>query len=251
MSRLCVLKRFGFSVLMAAGLLVASSSPALAQASVSAGVDFTQNYIFRGIPQIGGPMSTQPWIEVAADVSDMASIAIGSWNSLNEAGEGPGAFYESDFYASVSLAFENVGVDVGYTAYMSPSDWFSTTHEIGLGFSLDNPAAPYAAFAFEIDGGADFGDGKGTYLELGVEPSYDAGAASLSIPVAVGLSLSNYYETAPGEDNTYGFFSAGVTVAAPLSDSVEFWGGLSVVHMGELGGDEAQGVVIVGLSVSN
>ena len=236
MSRLCVLKRFGFSVLMAAGLLVASSSPALAQASVSAGVDFTHNYIFRGLPQVKDTLISQPWIEVGADVNDMASIAIGSWNSLNEAGDGPGAFYESDFYASVSLAFENVGVDLGYTAYMSPSDWFATTHEIGLGFSFDSPVAPYAAFAFEVDGGADLGDGKGTYLELGIEPGYEAGMASVSVPVALGLSLSNYYETAPGVDNTYGFFSAGVTVAAPLGDYVEFWGGVSVVHMGEFGG---------------
>ena len=249
MSSIRSITRLGFAVLVAAGLLVGSSSPVFAQATVSAGVDFYSNYIFRGIPQVGGFVSTQPWIEVGADISDSASVAVGSWNSVFDAPDDtPGAFYESDFYASISYAMGMVGVDVGYTAYMSPSDWFSTTHEIGVGVSLDNEFAPYVALAFEVDGGADFGDGKGTYLELGVEPSYDADPVSLSFPVALGLSLSNYYETSPGVDNAYGFFSAGIALAAPVTENLEFWSGLSIVHMGELGGDMTVGVLAFGLS---
>jgi len=249
MSRLCVLKRFGFSVLAAAGLLVASSSPALAQASVSGGVDFTNNYIFRGIPQTKNFVSSQPWVEVGADVSDTVSVAIGSWNSVFDAPDGtPGSFYESDFYVSASMAAGPVGVDVGYTVYMSPSDWWDpAVQEIGLGFSFDSPIAPYASFAFEVDGGADLGDGKGSYLELGIEPSY----GPVSFPVALGLSLNNYYETAPGEDNAYGFFSAGITASAPVNDYLELWGGASVVNMGKVGGETTQGVVSFGLSLSN
>lgn len=249
MSRLCVLKRFGFSVLAAAGLLVATSSPALAQASVSAGVDFTNNYIFRGIPQTKNFVSSQPWIEVGADVSDSVSVVIGSWNSLFDAPDGtPGAFYESDFYAGVSFATGNVGVDLSYIAYMSPSDWWDpAVQEIDLGFSFDHPVAPYATLAFEVDGGADAGDDKGTYLELGIEPSY----GPVSFPVALGLGLNNYYETSATEDNNYGFFSAGMTATAPVNDYLELWGGVSIVHLGQLGGDTTQGVVTFGLSVSN
>ncbi len=248
MSRL--LKRFGFSVLAAAGLLVASASPALAQASVSGGIDFTNNYIFRGIPQTNNFISFQPWMEVGTDLGDSgASIAIGSWNSAFDAPDStPGAFYESDFYVSASMAAGPVGVDVGYTVYMSPSDWWApAVQEIGLGFSFDSLVAPYAAFAFEVEGGADLGDGKGTYLELGLEPAY----GPVSFPVALGMSLNNYFESAPGEDNAYGFFSVGMTAAQPISDTLEVWGGVSVVNLGEVGGDTTQGVVSFGLSLSN
>jgi uncharacterized protein (TIGR02001 family) len=248
MSRLRVLKSFGFTVLAATGLLVAASAPASAQVSVSAGSDFTSNYIFRGIPQTKNFVSSQPWVEVGFDATDSASVAIGTWNSLFDAPDGaPGPFYESDFYASLSTAAGPVGVDVGYTVYMSPDDWFATTHEISLGFGFDSPAAPYATLAFEVDGGADLGSNKGTYLELGMEPAY----GPLSFPVALGLSLNNYYETAPDEDHTYGFFSVGMTTAVSVTDNVEVWGGLSLINMGELGGETTQGAVVFGLSVSN
>ena len=249
MSRLCVLKRFGFTVLAAAGLLVASSAPAFAQVSASGGVDFASNYIFRGIPQVGGFVSTQPWVEVGFDATESASIAIGSWNSLFDAPDGaPGAFYESDFYVGLSTAAGPVALDVTYTAYMSPDDyWDPAVQELSLGFGFDSPVAPYATLAFELDGGADFGDNKGTYLELGMEPTY----GPLAFPVTLGMSLNNYYETAPDEDNAYGFFSVGVNTAVSVTDNVEVWGGASIVNMGQVGDEETQGVIMFGISVSN
>jgi uncharacterized protein (TIGR02001 family) len=244
-----VLKRFGFTILAAAGLFVASSVPAAAQVSASAGSDFASNYIFRGIPQTGGGyISTQPWVEVGFDVGESASLAIGSWNSVFDAPDGaPGAFYESDFYVGASTAAGPVGVDITYTAYMSPDDWFATTQELSFGFGFDSPVAPYATLAFELDGGADFGSNKGTYLELGIEPSY----GPLAFPVALGMSLNNYYETAPDDDHAYGFFSVGMNTAVSVTDNVEVWGGASVVNMGEIGGETTQGVIAFGISVSN
>jgi hypothetical protein len=196
----------------------------------------------------GGYVSTQPWVEVGFDASESASIAIGSWNSLFDAPDGsPGAFYESDFYVGLSTTAGSVGVDVTYTAYVSPADWFATTHEVSLGFGFDSPVAPYALLAFEVDGGADFGSNKGSYMELGMEPTY----GPLAFPVALGLSLNNYYETAPDEDNAYGFFSIGMNTAVPVTDNVEVWGGASIVNMGQLGGETTQGVIAFGISVSN
>lgn len=44
----------------------------------------------------------------------------------------------------------------------------------------------------------------------------DDAPLGMSVPVAVGLSLSDYYE-ANGQDNSFGFFSVGLMARIPLS----------------------------------
>jgi hypothetical protein len=39
---------------------------------------------------------------------------------------------------------------------------------------------------------------------------------SLSFPLAVGLSLKDYYEFGTGDDDTFGYFSGGVAASVPL-----------------------------------
>ena len=127
------------------------------------------------------------------------------------------AFYETDFYAGIGGAAGPVGLDVTYTAYMSPRGSWGTVKELALGFSVDNVAAPYATIAFEMSGNA-AGDSGGTYFELGIEPSapLDDAPVSLSFPIAIGMSPSNYYN--PGGVNyAFGFFSAGASIGIPLA----------------------------------
>ena len=220
-----------FTCAAAAGL---AATPATAQdmgnggsVSLSSGVDIVNQYYFRGIVQETGGFIAQPFLDGSISFG-AASITAGTWSSLHSRGDegfagAPGSFYETDFYAGIGGAAGPVGVDLTYTAYMSPRGSWGTTKEIALGFSVDNVAAPYVTMAFEVSGGADGGPNKGNYLEFGIEPAapLDDAPVSLSFPVAVGMSMGNYfeYEMADGMigDSTFGFFSAGASIGIPLN----------------------------------
>ena len=245
--------------------------------SMSAGTDITNQYYFRGIIQETSGFIMQPFLDASISVGN-ASITAGTWNSLHSTHPmdddgmevfnfdgAPQAFYESDFYAGIGFGAGDVGVDLTYTAYMSPRGSWGTTKELALGLSHDNPVAPYATFAFELSGGAEGGPNKGTYLELGIEPSAPIDAAvGLSFPVAIGLSASNYFEymDAGGSlaDGKFGFFSVGASVGIPLNTPEEFgsWElalGVNALMFGEalkaINGEDSsfKPIAIFGLSV--
>lgn len=242
-SRIIVL---GFTCAAAAGL---AAAPAAAQdvgnngaVSLSSGVDVVNQYYFRGIVQETGGFIAQPFLDGSIGLG-AASITAGTWSSLHSRGDegfdgAPGSFYETDFYAGIGGAAGPVGLDVTYTAYMSPRGSWGTVKELALGLSVDNVAAPYATVAFELAGNA-AGDSGGTYVELGIEPSapLDDAPVSLSFPVAVGLSASDYYNPG-GVNHAFGFFSVGASVGVPLNVPAEYgeWSlglGVSALVFGE------------------
>ena len=76
-------------------------------------------------------------------------------------------------------------------------------------------------FVAEVDGASDgVGNGGDTYMEFGIAPSYtliENPNITMTIPVAIGLSLDDYYESPiDGEDDTFGFFQAGLDFSTPL-----------------------------------
>ena len=236
--------------------------------SVGAGIDFVSDYYFRGIVQETGGLVAQPWLEAGITFNDNVSMAAGTWNSLHSVkadGATVPSWYESDFYAGISYAADNgVGVDITYTKYMSPRGSWGSVNEVAFGVGYDTFVSPYVTVAFEMNsgGGADGGSNDGTYLELGIEPGLplDTEAVSVSIPIAVGLSMNDYYE-AGGSDNSFGFFSAGASLGVPLAGvpaeygSWEFAGSISLVMFGDglkaiNGADEgAKVIALVGLSL--
>ena len=158
----------------------------------SAGVDFVSDYYFRGIIQETGGFIAQPFLDASMSLGPV-SITAGTWNSLHSVGDdgfvnegAPRIYYESDFYAGLGIAAgDMVGIDLTYTAYMSPRGSWGTTKEVALGLSFDTFAAPYATFAFEAAGGADGGPNEGSYVEIGFEPAVplEDAPVSLSFPV--------------------------------------------------------------------
>jgi hypothetical protein len=114
------------------------------------------------------------------------------------------------------------------------------------------------------DGQADAGRDKGVYAEIGIAPGYTFLLESryplaVSIPLAVGLSLNDYYEFGTGSDDTFGYFSGGVTLSVPLAFiPPEFgkWGvkgGVTLLYLGDNlkavnDGDELQVIGAVGLA---
>jgi len=237
------------AVFAAAGLF---ASPAAAQnggnISLSSGVDVVSDYYFRGIVQETGGFIAQPTLEGSLSVGN-ASITAGTWSSLHSVGDegfsgAPQSFYETDFYAGIGASAGMVGFDVTYTAYMSPRGSWGTTKELALGLSVDDGyISPYVTVAAELSGGAD-GYNTGNYLEFGIEPAAPLADApvSLSFPVAIGMSLSDYYEyeSAPGviSDSGFGFLSAGAAIGIPLTvpeqyGSWELGIGLTALVLGE------------------
>jgi hypothetical protein len=190
-------------------------------------------YIFRGIVQEADPKLTLwPSGDIGLAVYSgkgslkTASINFGVWNSLQTGSSGLDnevnkLHYEEDFYAALGLGFSKATFTTTYTAYTSPNGLFNTVQEIAFKVAVTHKVAPYVLLAQELgEFGADGGANKGTYLELGVGPSWPlaGGKATIAIPVKLGLSAHNYYESPlDGEDNAFGFFDVGALLTVPLS----------------------------------
>jgi hypothetical protein len=268
-------------------LVAASASPAQAQGSadpnpgavtLTAGFDFANAYFFRGIPQddTGVVMWPSGDLGFALFSGDGAlksvGVNIGTWNSLHtgQAGsDGPSGklWYESDFYAGASLGFgKGTSLGVTYTAYTSPNGLFGTVKEISFRLTVDDSGLlgaaavkPYMVLARELDGQADGGANEGTYLEIGIGPGYAASRASLTVPIKVGLSLSDYYEGVAGDD-TFGFFSVAGVVTVPFTSmptrfgSWNIHGGVEFLMLGERNeavfGDSSHVIGSIGIGLS-
>jgi hypothetical protein len=281
--------RCGLSGIVALAMITLLAPPASAQEptdpnpgniTFTGGIDFLNQYMFRGIRQNSTGLVTWPYGDVGIAVHSgdgglkSATINFGTWNSLHTGDTGSDnatngkMWYESDFYAALNLAFGG-GVSLGttYTAYTSPNTLFTTVKEIGFKLAADDSAymgraalKPYALVAFEFEtdparGQADGGLNAGKYLELGVAPGYAGSKASLAIPVKVGLSLGDYYEL-DGVDNKFGYFSIGGLVTVPLGGTTGFgsWnihGGAEYQKLGDTttffnGGDDQQVIYSLG-----
>ena len=251
--------------------------------TLSGGMDFVSQYMFRGIRQHSTGIAMWPAADlgIAAYSGDgglkSAGINVGTWNSLHTGDtgtEGPSTklWYESDFYATLGLGFGGgVSFATTYTAYTSPNNSYSTVKEVMFKLAVDDSAhlgkaavKPYVIVARELDtapglGQADGGDHAGTYLELGIAPGYTGSKASLAVPVKVGLSLSNYYELG-GTDSGFGFFSIAGIVTVPLGPTTKFgaWnihGGVEFQRLGDTtaffnGGDRSRVIGSVGIGFS-
>ena len=250
------------------------------------GFDFPTVYVFRGIVQETDPKLTLwPYgdlgLSLATSDGSVKSVGvnIGLWNSLNTGTSGSDGsasklHYEEDFYATLSLGFgAGVGLGTTFTAYTSPNFGFNTVKELSFKVTKTHMLAPYGVIAFELGdesspsfgtadlGTAGAGNKQGTYLELGVGPSFPLGSskATLAIPVKVGVSLNDYYQL-DGVDHKFGFFDIGGLVTLPLSLPSGFgaWnihGGVDVLTFGDTtrvynSGDKSKVVGLVGVGVS-
>ena len=246
-------------LLTACGLLLLMSAPAYAQNDPNPGnltlignIDLTNAYMFRGIRQDDTRVIAQPSAEIDIALQSAnsglrsTSLNFGSWNSLHtgDAGlesssSGLGCacdklWYESDFYATLALAFKAGSLGVTYTAYTSPNAGFNNVKEVMFKFGGDDSAAlkkaalhPWVIAAFEFDTAnghqADGGSKAGKYLELGVSPGYSFSKGSLAIPAKVGLSMGDYYELNEGTparpnfvDHKFGYFSLAGIATVPI-----------------------------------
>lgn len=208
--------------------------------SLNAGVDFSNAYYFRGILQTNKSFVAQPYGDVTFNLYEgenglnSVGATLGFWNSFQSRNivdvSDPTAWYEVDLYGGLTFGlFDKFETGVTYTAYVSPDNAFSTVQEISFSFSFDDSdllgafaLSPSALLAVEVKNQADAGSNKGVYLQLGVEPGLtliesENYPVSLSFPLTLGLSLSDYYEFGTGDNDTFGYFDLGVNLSVPLS----------------------------------
>jgi hypothetical protein len=232
--------------------------------SISGGIDFPTAYFFRGIKQETDGYIIQPYGDLTFKLWDGVpafsnlALTIGTWNSLHGGPTGvdgpnqdPKMWYESDFYTKVGWTmFEDFSAALIYTAYMSPNDFFKTVQELAVSFAFNDSKYlgafalnPTLLFAFEVKGQADAGAHRGVYMQLGVTPSYTFNAKgtypiTLSAPLLLGLSVSEYYEFGTGNNPTYGYFQGGLGLAVPLAfipsslGNWQFKAGVNFVNLG-------------------
>lgn len=233
----------------------AADDPNPGAITFTGGLDIPSIYFFRGLRQETDPKLTMwPYgdLGIALFSGDgglkSVGVNVGVWNSLHTGSSGTNgssghAHYEEDFYATLGLGFGG-GVTVGatYMALTSPNLIFNTVKEFQLKVSKAHMLAPYAFLAMELteDGHADAGSKKGTYLELGVAPSFPLipDGPTLAIPVKLGPSLKDYYE-GPTGDSRFGFFDVGGLITVPLGGipsrfgAWNIHGGLNFLFLGD------------------
>ena len=123
-----------------------------------------------------------------------------------------------------------VGIDLTYTAYMSPRGKLGHDQGGRARSELRHVRRPVRDVRVRgRDGGADGGPNEGSYVEIGFEPAVplDDAPISLSFPVAIGASMSNYFEyenEMPDvyADGAFGFFSVGAALGVPLPIPEEY-----------------------------
>ncbi len=223
--------------------------------SLSGGVDFTNQYFFRGIKQEDQGLITQPYGELAikfyegseGKAVNSLSVFGGNWNSIHSGPTGhddatgtrdnPKSWYESDFYGGVrGTFFDKINTDVFYTCYYSPNGSFGAVHELATKVAFNDAdclgdwaLSPYVLMAFELSNEADAGNNsktpgfhQGGYMELGIEPKWDPFKSkslpvTFSFPVKVGLSMYDYFQDSTTDSSPFGYASFGVWANMPLT----------------------------------
>jgi len=251
-------------------LLASASTPALAagchchghdqaedaagsSVSVTLGTDVATQYFFRGIFQEDDGLIVQPYIELGSNLFSGDGVVtsvdwtVGTWHSLHDQhtgtdDNGPDAWYEADSYVGLSAALEgNWSVDVTYTWYNSPNSAFDDVQEIGVALSLDDSEslglAPSVAVRFETDRAAD-GVNSGIQLEFGIEPNLTPfpnwEAISVSLPLTVGLSLDDYYQSpVTADDETFGYLELGIKLSTTIAERWSVFAGPYFLFLGD------------------
>ncbi len=130
-----------------------AKGPNTGRVSISAGVDWTSAYFFRGIKQETEDVILQPYGELSIKLVDQAgaltalSVTGGFWNSLHTGPTGsdsvtasdPKIWYEFDGYVRLSaVLWEDLTTYALYTAYTSPNDLFGTVQELAFGVAYND-----------------------------------------------------------------------------------------------------------------
>ena len=192
------------------------------------GVDFRDNYFFRGYNFAPG-LNVQPYFDVLYTVYEKGDFAVtphvGAWFNFTEdqGPEDPTHWQEFDAIVGVAVDWHDFTFDFQWVLYAYPNDEFERSEEIGVDVTYDDSrfwkggaiAAlnPSVAFFHEY---YDQNDSESdAYVGLGLEPElrpFEVGPVpvTVSFPLTVGGSYNGYYFNSDNEVDQLGFWSTGV-----------------------------------------
>lgn len=223
--------------------------------ALSIASDLSTAYYLRGIAAERNGVIWQPWAYLTfllfeggeTDLIDNVRFSVGSFNSIHSKqtaadGSGPSRWYESSVIVGPSMTVaDHFTASLLYLLYNSPSGAFPTIQELDLNLTVDDSAwlgawalQPSMLWGFELNN-TFIGTQEGIYLQLGVRPGAvlledTTYPLTLSMPLALGLSVDNYYEEPGpnGGNDTFGFFDAGLVASVPLTFVPEQYGAWSI-----------------------
>lgn len=207
-------------------------------------LEFLTAYYYRGFLQENHGVIAQPALRLDVDVwrgddtdwlqnISLIGAVRGSFHEEQTWSDGTGAdiWYELDAVGGFGFRFlDRWTFETKYVSISSPNDAWDTINEIDIDLAFDDAGLwpgdfavkPHMLIAYEFDGSA-AGQQEGTLMELSIEPGMTVVQSRtipvrLSFPMKVGLSLDDYYVLPwGGEDETFGFFKAGVSLTVPLT----------------------------------
>jgi hypothetical protein len=219
-------------------------------------VDFTNAYFFRGMLNERADTIVQPWGELYLNLfgSDEGlirdvTVGVGSWSSIHDDKTGyehsPSNYYELDLYPMLSIGLPGgVTWTTTYYWYISPNGAFDTVEELNFKLEWDDSEylpfalAPWINWAVETDRSSN-GNDRGAGVQMGLEPTlfeldHKDFPLAISAPQEIGLSINDYYENDDGSDETFGYFSTGITNTLPLPFIDKSFGAWSLILSGKL-----------------
>lgn len=209
--------------------------------SLELGLGVTTAYFYHGFNQEDGGLIVQPSATLTLRLFENDDLlvegSLGTWSSLHAQKTGAASrsdlgewWYEADVSGGLCLSVGPLCLSTTYCVFASPSDAFATLQELDLSVELDDSEHlgewalfPSLTIGIETDGQAADGDELGTYAEVGISPGFSLEVAEteveLAFPLGVGVSLSQYYQNEEGDDEFFGYATAGITASVPLGDS--------------------------------
>jgi uncharacterized protein (TIGR02001 family) len=157
---------------------------------IAFGVDFTTDYVLRGISQSNRKPAEQGYFEIDYTATDWLKLYAGLWGSSL-------ASYNADAEIDISgggrLSFGNFGLDLGYVYYYYPDGTNGIYNTYGsFGEFYAKPSykiADWLTIGGVIDGGNNFNNG---YLIAGSKTAYYySGNATITLPwTPAGITIS-------------------------------------------------------------
>jgi hypothetical protein len=213
-------------------------SPNTGPVSLAIGADWVSDYYFRGILFQPGD-NVQQYLEVRfrllEDAGPLTSLTLagGNWNDFRSGGDSnsdPRWWFEANLYARLTALWWNVlTTGVTFTYYDSPSNSFRSQSDIAVNVALNDTKwlgafalNPSIVFAFQTHNHfVPTAKDDGIFMGLGLAPGYTFWKDSrlplnVSLPMTFGFSVRDYYTTADGKNQTWGYFQGGPQFTTPL-----------------------------------
>ncbi len=144
------------------------------------GVDFTTDYVLRGISQTNRKPAEQGYFEVDYTATDWLKLYAGLWGSSLASYN---ADAEIDISGGARFSWNNFGLDLGYVYYYYPDGTNGTNAYGSFGEFYAKPSykvADWLTIGGIIDGGDNYNDG---YLITGSKVAYYySGNATITLP---------------------------------------------------------------------